>query len=160
VTAQVLAAALDTSAAVGKDAGLRAAWQDRLDHLAAFPTAMVPDPADNTSQVEVFTAQEHPRYCPGLPGALAALAFSVVNPLSMAHLYGRAARRALNGLFRRFPPPSPPPLWGAVPGSTNPLNVYALWPGETVGASSPAALRSVGARTVCRLLTVPILTAL
>ena len=34
------------------------------------------------------------------------------------------------------------------PGSTNPLDLYALWPGETVGTNSPKALRAIGAQTV------------
>jgi len=66
--AKILRTAIDASAALGVDADLRPQWQDRLDHLAPFPTAVVPDPfgAESASDnITVLTAQEHPLYWPG-----------------------------------------------------------------------------------------------
>jgi hypothetical protein len=95
---KILGTAIETSTVLGRDADLRPAWQDRLDNLAAFPTAKITDPLSKTNAtIEVFIAQENPSY---------------------------------------------------FPGSTNPLDLYAMWPGETVGASSPKALREIGKQTV------------
>ena len=94
---KILKTAIETSTVLGVDADLREGWQDRLDHLAPFPTASVADPTSPTNaSIEVFIAQENPAY---------------------------------------------------FPGSTNPLDLYALWPGETVGVNSPKALRAIGAQT-------------
>ena len=71
--AKVLRTAIDASAALGVDADLRPQWQDRLDHLAPFPTAVVPDPFGGAegANITVLTAQEHPLYWPGQLNPLA-----------------------------------------------------------------------------------------
>jgi hypothetical protein len=70
--AKVLRTALDASAALGVDADLRPQWQDRLDNLAPFPTAVVPDPfATGGANITVLAAQEHPLYWPGQLNPLA-----------------------------------------------------------------------------------------
>jgi alpha-L-fucosidase 2 len=93
---KIIKTAIETSTVLGVDADLRAEWQDRVDHIAPFPTQVVIDPTSPTNAtIEIFTAQENPGY---------------------------------------------------FPGSTNPLDLYALWPGETVGVNSPKALRAIGAR--------------
>ena len=47
-----------------------AQWQDRLDNLAPFPTAVVPDPFGKES-VAMLAPQEHPLYWPGQLNPLA-----------------------------------------------------------------------------------------
>ena len=68
--AKVLRMLLDASAALGVDADLRPQWQDRLDNLVAFPTAVVQDPF-SAEKISVLTAQEHPLYWPGQLNPLA-----------------------------------------------------------------------------------------
>jgi hypothetical protein len=58
-------AAIDMSNVLGVDNASRPLWQDRIDHLAPFPTATVTNPQASTQQIVVFTAQEYPSYFPG-----------------------------------------------------------------------------------------------
>ena len=67
---KILRTAIDASAALGVDADLRPQWQDRLDNLAPFPTAVVPDPFGKES-VAMLAPQEHPLYWPGQLNPLA-----------------------------------------------------------------------------------------
>ena len=67
---KILRTAIDASTALGVDADLRPQWQDRLDHLAPFPTAVVPDPYGKEN-ITVLAAQEHPLYWPGQLNPLA-----------------------------------------------------------------------------------------
>ena len=98
---KVLATAIDMASALDIDKDKRSVWQDRLMHLAPFPTSWVANPQDPNAKVQVFLAQEYPRY---------------------------------------------------FPGSLNPLNLYALWPG-TMSATTPQ-LRAIGRQTVTAMATL------
>ena len=95
------------------DSDKRTLWQDRLDHLAPFPTAWVANPSPNEkSKVQVLLAQEYPKY---------------------------------------------------FPGSLNPLDFYALWPGamsvatpqlRTIARQTVAAMGVLGRLTLTLTLTL------
>lgn len=62
----IFKAAIEMAQALGVDSALQPEWRDRVDNMAAFPTATI-----NNGTATVFAAQEHPLYFPGSTNPLA-----------------------------------------------------------------------------------------
>jgi hypothetical protein len=124
---KVLGAAIAASTVLGLDADLRKGWQDRVDHLAPFPRAAIPDPCQWPTPESHNHGKDYPAHC--------------IGPTST-----NSSSRQIKVLLEMEHPPTL--VSEGIPSGGNPICFQGIFPGEGIGVDSPVAEREIARQTV------------